>query len=225
MSGEAVAQVLGGFRLTVAGQPVTAWGAGRARALFQYLLLHRDRVVSREELGDALWPRVGATSVKVAVHAVRRVLGDASIVTTERGYQLNGERVTTDLARFESSMRAGTEAARVGDRDAVVAHLTTAMAHYAGPLLPDEDSLWLLDQREWLHTQALRGAHELCRAALDAGDDWTVIQWARRASLIDPYDFDAYELIVAAHHRLGLRGQARRWTDVAARANAELIQA
>lgn len=231
MTGEVLVQTLGGFALTVDGRPVTVWRAGRARAVFQYLLLHRGRTVSREQLREALWPHLGpqaaATSVKVAVHAVRRALGGPArsglIASTERGYQLNGEQVTADLFLFEAAVAGAADAARAGDPARSAALARTALSHYGGLLLPDDDSCWLHEHREWLRSQALRAARLLCQRARDAGDDWEVIQWSRRATQIDPDDLDSYELLVAAHHRLGLRAQAVRWDGLAEQTAERLV--
>src|SRR5689334_12128100 len=45
---------LGSFRLALSGRPVLNWRAGKARALFQYLVSHRARPVAREAIMEAL---------------------------------------------------------------------------------------------------------------------------------------------------------------------------
>jgi DNA-binding winged helix-turn-helix (wHTH) protein/TolB-like protein/Flp pilus assembly protein TadD len=53
--------------------------AGRAFDVLEYLLRHRDRVVGKEELLSAVWPRVVVeeNNLNQAVSAIRRALGDS----------------------------------------------------------------------------------------------------------------------------------------------------
>ena len=82
------------------GSQVLDLGGSRARATLAYLALHRDRLVTRERLVDALWASPPATSAKVlqmAVSRLRKELGGL-IVSEPRGYRLavSGERVDVD---------------------------------------------------------------------------------------------------------------------------------
>ena len=53
--------------------------AGRAFDVLEYLVRHRDRVVGKDELMSAVWPRVVVepNNLTQAVSAIRRVLGDS----------------------------------------------------------------------------------------------------------------------------------------------------
>src|SRR2546429_2971538 len=71
-------QCLGTFAVTVRGTPIRRWQAGKARALFQYLLLRRGTPVPRGTLLEALWPDADTSlSLRVAVHALRQILAVA----------------------------------------------------------------------------------------------------------------------------------------------------
>lgn len=84
-----------GFELDGAKRELRAEGTVRflqpqAFAVLEYLLRHRDRVVSKQELLEALWPDtvVGDGSLRKAIHAVRAVVGDSCIRTVARhGYR------------------------------------------------------------------------------------------------------------------------------------------
>jgi DNA-binding winged helix-turn-helix (wHTH) protein/TolB-like protein/tetratricopeptide (TPR) repeat protein len=91
----------GRFRLDPAGRRLTDEQgavlplAGRAFDVLEYLIRHRDRVVGKEELLAAVWPRliVEENNLTQAVSAIRRALGDsrdtAEFVATVagRGYR------------------------------------------------------------------------------------------------------------------------------------------
>ena len=53
--------------------------AGRAFDVLEYLVRHRDRVIDKDELLSAVWPRVvvEANNLTQAVSAIRRALGDS----------------------------------------------------------------------------------------------------------------------------------------------------
>ena len=143
----AYAALLGGFRLTVRGRPVTAWRAGKSQALFQYLVLHRDRPVHRDRLRAELWPHLvppaGATSVKAAVHGVRRVLrplargaAPVELRLTRDGYLLTGDGLRTDVDDFLRAVRAGDTARHARDFDAAAEHYRRALREIAARCCP-----------------------------------------------------------------------------------------
>src|SRR5262249_34405860 len=50
------ARLLGPFEFLVNGQPVQHWRGNRGRMLLAYLLLHRGRPLTGDELGGVFWP-------------------------------------------------------------------------------------------------------------------------------------------------------------------------
>src|ERR1043165_4596291 len=75
-------------RMLVDGKPV-ALGA-RAFDLLLVLIEHRDRVVSKDELLELVWPEteVEENNLAVQISALRKVLGGGAIATvTGRGYR------------------------------------------------------------------------------------------------------------------------------------------
>src|SRR5918994_3429265 len=72
-----------------------AIGQGRQRALFAYLLLHANEVVSRERLVDELWgehpPSTAGAMVHNHVSSLRKVFaaaGPVALETRGHGYRL-----------------------------------------------------------------------------------------------------------------------------------------
>jgi DNA-binding winged helix-turn-helix (wHTH) protein len=82
--------------------------------LLVYLVEHRDRVVSKDELREALWPQVAVTenSVMQCVAEARRVLGDDSReprfirTVSKSGYQFIAA-VTVDEGAAPAPERGG----------------------------------------------------------------------------------------------------------------------
>src|SRR5919106_2185318 len=93
-------RILGPLAVVVDGESVPL-GAPKQRALLAALLLHRNQVVSREGLIDAVWgerpPEAAARSLQVYVHGLRRALRSDRIETHRTGYRLRVEPEELDL--------------------------------------------------------------------------------------------------------------------------------
>ena len=82
-----------------------ALGGSKQRALLALLLLHANRVVSRDRLIDELWdgspPETASTALQVHVSQLRKALGRDAIVTQAPGYLVTVEPGALDSERFE----------------------------------------------------------------------------------------------------------------------------
>ncbi len=99
-------RVLGPLEVLDAGRPLDL-GAPRQRALFAFLLLHANEVVSADRLAEALWPeeipKTAAKAIQVYVSALRKAFGSARHVLETRapGYVLRVAPGELDLHLFE----------------------------------------------------------------------------------------------------------------------------
>jgi two-component SAPR family response regulator len=219
-----VVRCLGGFDLSVDGQSHEQWRAGRARALFQYLVMHRGRLISRERLIEALWPDPDAlaagTSLKVAVHALRQSLGQLpglSVVAQESGYQLQAPRLWLDVEQFERLCRLGQQFEASGKMAAAEAAYARAVDLYAGDFLPEVWADWAVFRREGLKDQFLFVLAKLADAAAKAADWHACIRWCRLILDQDWCREDAFRLLMLSHARLGQPSRVRRWFEVCER--------
>jgi hypothetical protein len=104
------ARVFGPLELSVAGVRVSRWSSLKARAVFQYLLIHQDRPVRREVLMELEWPDHNHNSARnnlnVALCSLRNTLDwggpDVQAVLHREGcYLLNpAVKVSTDTSHF-----------------------------------------------------------------------------------------------------------------------------
>ena len=114
-------------------------GAPRQRALFAFLLLHANEVVSTDRLAEALWPegipRTAAKAIQVYVSALRKSLGNARDVLETRapGYVLRVAPGELDLHEFERLLAAASGE----DAGARAATLREALALWRGAPLAD----------------------------------------------------------------------------------------
>lgn len=194
---------LGGFELE--GETVEAggWSYVRPRELLLFLLLN-PRGVTRQEIGDAIWPDATSAQVKnsyhVTLHHLRRRLGDpAWIVLSGERYRLARERgIEWDAERFEDDMHSllRDHAAPCPER------LEEALSRYRGPLLDGAgDARWLETARDRYRRLHVDGLMLLARTR-EADGEWerAAEAWSRL--------IDADELNEEAHRGL-MRGWAR----------------
>lgn len=217
---------LGNFRVSAGERTLAHWQAGKARELFQYLLLNKGTVIRREKLVEVLWPDAAwspkASSLKVAVHAVRKVLRSANARSVEirhqdHGYVLEGDGLALDVDEFEACVLAGRAAEDNDDDTRAVAEYSRAADLYAGDLLSTETADWIVGRREYCRTLALQALGHLRADALRRGDQSRTIELCARLLDIDPYYEESYQTLMVTHGRRGELGQVRNWHDICVR--------
>ncbi|MGK4584917.1 AfsR/SARP family transcriptional regulator [Kitasatospora sp. HPMI-4] len=215
--------------MNVDGRPVERWRAGKARNLFQYLLVNRGRVVHRDRLHEILWPESAWTprssSVKVAMHALRRILDGGGtgmppaveILHQDHGYVLHAESIWVDVEEFEAHCADGRAAELRGDHDAATRGYRAALALYGGDFLAVERADWIGEQREWNKSLALQALKYLQEEALCQEDFPSVIALCRRMLEIDIYQEQVYRTLMSVHGELGELGRVKSWYEMCAR--------
>ncbi len=177
-------RLLGRFEVTVDTRPVPAqaWGHRRAEDLVKLLALSPGQRLTRDEVVEALWPRLTATAgvanLHKAAHYARKALGWPEAIMLRRGVVelAPGHRVETDVERLEAG----------GGRDGEVAEL-----------LPDDR------YEEWTATYRDRLA-ELRAAALRRQGRWEELL------RIDPADEEISRVVMREHAAVGDRVAAAR---------------
>ena len=135
-------QVLGPLTVTKNGKPVHL-PAGRQQVVLAMLLLDANRVVSLEQLIDAVWdidpPATARVQIQICVSSLRRLLyrpGQAdAIVTRQPGYQLAAATEALDAASFEALVADADRATEAGDPARAAARLRAALALFRGTVL------------------------------------------------------------------------------------------
>lgn len=181
-------------------------------ALLTYLALENSGALHRrEKLVGLFWKDSDETkargSLSVAVHHLRRLLGEDVVV--KRGREEVGicpDALRVDVHEFERAARNG--------------ELERAAELYRGPLLDGfhlegagEFSRWLENQRHRLHVQCLEVLTRLARAELGR-DLIGARRWARRAAALAPYDEKAHRLLMEILVRSGHAAEALRTYSV-----------
>ena len=213
---------LGSFRLALNGRPILNWRAGKARALFQYLVSHRSRPVAREAIMEALWPDAdqspaGAT-LKVVVHRLRKALSrttdELDIQAAEDGYRLDAPNLWVDVEEFERLCAVGRRHESLGQGLAAAASYAQAADLYGGDFLEDVFDEWVILRRERLKDQYLRVLARLTDAAYANADYESCIERCQQILTHDPCREQAYRFLMLCYSHLGQRGRVQRWYEV-----------
>jgi DNA-binding SARP family transcriptional activator len=210
---DVAACVLGPLELSVSGVPVLRWSSLKARAVFQYLLIHQSRPVRREVLMELEWPNHSHTSARnnlnVALCSLRNTLDwrglDVQAILHKEGCYLLNPALTwwTDRNEFRSMIHSARSARQLGDTQQAVDACRSAVQLYRGPLFEDDlEGEWFLAERRHLKELYLQALEHLAEIYCDSGELVIAIDFGQQAISTDP----CYE----AAHRLLMRCYARQ---------------
>lgn len=203
--------LLGGAVVRENGNPLGGPAAHRHRLALLALLAANASPVSRDKLIAMLWPERdtegGRNLLKVAVHELRKLLGEQTIRTTGDQLSLGPAALPCDLLEFEAALAAGAE--------------EKAVAVYGGPFL---DGFYLKDAPEferWVEAQrnrlatAYSGALEKLGATAERSNDWrNAVQWWRKLAAEDPMRADNTLRLMRALDASGDRRAALRQAEL-----------
>ena len=207
--------LLGSFRVTLDGRPVTAFKSNKVRALLAYLAVEADQPHRREVLAGLLWPdwpdSDAFSNLRYALSDLRRVIGDR---TSEPPYLL----ITRDTLQFNPSSDYSLDArpiVELGDETAThsadLGQLERAVALYRGSFLEgfslDDSAVfeqWTLFTRERLARQVSSARHRLATTYEQRGEFARAQSCARRQIELEPWDEVAHQQLMRT---LALGGQ------------------
>jgi DNA-binding SARP family transcriptional activator len=223
-TGQLRVRFLGEFSVVLGGQEITSWGAGKARHLFQYLLLNHGQVIPAERLQKALWPNTEASrlssSLRVAAHALRQILCRAPddgqqaglrIDYRNVGYVIQVADLWADIAEFQAAVREGLRNDRAGRPAQAAVLLRRAVELYRGDFLVAEDADWAVGRREFFKSLMITALVTLRDQSLRAGDLPTTIELAQQILELDRYHEDSYRLLIEIHCQRGEIERAYSW--------------
>jgi DNA-binding SARP family transcriptional activator len=200
--------LLGSFRVTLDGEPVTAFESDKVRALLAYLAVEAGRPHRREKLVGLLWPDWPEPSARKnlsqALYNLRAAIGDRQadppfLLVTPQTLQFNPDsEYSLDLAHL-AALRDGAPIEQVEEE---AAHHDPFLADFS---LPDSASFeeWATTTREALHRKALEALGRLAEHYQAAGDLEKAIGYARRAVALDPCSETTQRQLI---HLLALSG-------------------
>jgi DNA-binding SARP family transcriptional activator len=156
--------LFGQFRVTLNGHQIVSWPSGRGRAVFKYLLTHRERPIPRDTLMEIFWPdgtpESARNSLNVALHGLRQALRaatDVQVIVFKNGvYRFNPDlQVWLDVDEFRRRVQAGRRMEDAGNSAGAAEEYEQATILYEGDLMADD----LADDWPVLTRERLRVAY------------------------------------------------------------------
>jgi DNA-binding SARP family transcriptional activator len=201
-------------------------GGRRQRSTLALLLLNANRVVSIDELADALYagrpPVTAVTQVHKQIAELRSALGSDAIRTEGSGYVLNLGRQQFDLARFEGLLADAAEPVSRSDAARAATSLREALALWRGEALGDlrSEEFFVAHARR-LEELRLTAQERLAEADLALGRHAEVAAELESLVALHPLHESLRALQMLALYRSGRQAEA---LDVFRRTRAELVE-
>jgi DNA-binding SARP family transcriptional activator len=221
-------KMLGGLAFYHDGRRTGAALGSSGRLLAAYLVEFPGRIHRRERLAELFWrdldPDRSRAALNTALWRVRKLLADERAGEADSPLFTSGsevvfesaERLSVDTHRFDGSAQtalvANSTVARANSQA-----LEDAAAGYAGSFLEGDDSVWVIAERERLHSLYVRCLNEMIRVYFTEGRYENAITAARRILAVDPFRESVQRSVALLLVLNGQRAQAiqelRRWSD------------
>jgi DNA-binding SARP family transcriptional activator/tetratricopeptide (TPR) repeat protein len=214
------------LRVSVLG-PLRAWygdqelslGPARQRALFAVLVADANRLVSRDEIIEAVWgaaaPATAPGSVYTYISGLRRVLAAgenrppaADVLTSgPAGYSLRIAPGNLDSGRFTELCARAEDLQAAGDPVAAAGVLDQALRLWHGDAYAGISGDRVELERTRLAERRMAAVERRARIAMDLGDDGLI---AELAGLVrdHPLHEPLHELLIQALYRAGRSAEA-----------------
>jgi DNA-binding SARP family transcriptional activator len=204
-------QLLGAVQVWRDGEEVDL-GGPLQRALLACLLLSVGRVVSREDLIDALWetepPPRAARSLETKVSRLRAALGDSvSVVARGGGYMLDAPSDELDVHRFERALEQA-RSLLAEDPSKARARLEAALALWRGHAMGGVPEGALAVERARLEDERLEALEARIDADLALGEAASLVGELQAIRLEHPARERFTEQLMLALYRSGRQADA-----------------
>lgn len=218
----------GALRITLPGGRelrTPDWESHKARAIFNYLLFHREAPggVPREKILEAIWPEAPADTVERTFHStlslLRRTLGGggdvwATVVQSGGCYrlQLEGD-CWIDCEEFDAAWREAQRFESRGNPFRAQAAYRRAAELYHGDFLEDSFLDWTDAWRDRFRATSVELFLRLALLHLEAWRPAESLRYSQRVLERDALDERAHRAAMRAYHALGQRRAALEQYD------------
>ena len=204
------ASALGPLEVRVAGERVPRWNSLKARAVFQYLLIHQDRPTRRDALMALQWPEHSHNSARnnlnVALYSLRNTLdglgqGAQPILYRDGCYILNPDLTWwIDRNEFLSSVDYAQQARRAGRPEQVIDAYGRAIQLYRGPLFEDDGAgEWYLPEQRRLNDLYGQALEDVAETYFELGQIPEALQFGQLAIGNDPCSEAMHRLLMRCY--------------------------
>jgi predicted ATPase/DNA-binding SARP family transcriptional activator len=206
--------ILGSIQVVTQGRSLVV-GGEKPRRLLGMLILHRNAMVSTDQLLQAIWgddlPESGTATLQSYVSRLRRVLPPPiELISEPPGYRLAVGRAMTDVDRFEDALATGMDQLD-SDPTAALACLDDALAEWRGDALAEfSDESWARGEAVRLQELRLHASEARLTALLALGMDEAAASDAESLTVDHPWRERPWRALLLALHHMGRQGDALR---------------
>ncbi|MFJ9840984.1 AfsR/SARP family transcriptional regulator [Kitasatospora sp. NPDC101155] len=212
-------QVLGPVQAWLDGTPLSL-GSPQQQAVLTTLLLHSGRLVTTQDLVDALWgdrpPTQAVAALRTYISRLRSVIEPRRavrrpaelLISVADGYALRIPGEALDLTVFERLSAEAAAARASGDRHEAHRLLVEALGLFSGRPLTGIPGPYADAQRLRLAERQVAAAEELCAAALDIGLHAEIVGELNNLTAEHPLRERLRELLMLALYRCGRQAEA-----------------
>ncbi|MEK5025240.1 response regulator [Paenibacillus sp. FSL M7-1046] len=196
----------GGFEIYKAdhAEPIR-FPTAKAEELFAYLLVHRNKYISKWTLCDSLWPEVHSAeksdhNLHTAVYRMKKTLRDTGIgvrISSQRGsYRMECEDIC-DYVMFEQAV---THTLKMDNGN--IEALTKAVQLYKGSLFGNRDYPWCEAERERMSRYFASLSKKLAKLHLEKRQYHEAVEVLQSVLSYVPFDGEAHEILLRTYIHL-----------------------
>ncbi|MFO7817719.1 MAG: BTAD domain-containing putative transcriptional regulator, partial [Desulfovibrionales bacterium] len=183
-------------------------------AMLKYMMAKGGTNVPDHALLDALWPDsdgdAAYNAFKTTLYRLRKMLGKKDAVVYEQGVlAFNAFIVWTDIFAFASCCsRVDKDLEEQDCVETALQLLNELLLLYRGPFIPEEQSSWVIPQREKLRSRFLSAIQKIADQLEHQGQEEKAINCCRQALEIDPLLEALYPRLMQTYVHLGKKTEA-----------------
>ena len=212
---------LGLFQAYLDDNLVESWPSGKGKAIFKYLITHREFPTAKEVLMELFWPGAdpdaARNNLNVAIYGLRQALRSANpgfshILFQDDAYLINPElEVWVDVEEFEERYRVAQKLEQESNLDKAIRDYIAAEALYQHEFIAeDRYDDWILSRRQQLKTIYLNLLERLSRFHFKVGDFPSCISICQKMLTVDSCREDTHRLLMRCYKRQDQRYLALR---------------
>jgi DNA-binding response OmpR family regulator len=186
------------------------WRNKPAKTIFKLLFTNRGKRYPKDILAEELWPETdpdaASNRLRVAIHELRKSIGDrgrrgkglAYIAQQEGAYYFDPAPLCwSDAEAFDQQVRQGREQAQRGDLDSGLQAYRQAEALYQGDYLRDDPFFeWSIATRERLRETHLTMLADAARLHALRGSPDEAASFCRKILRIEPWREEVYRRLM-----------------------------
>lgn len=219
-------KIFGSLKMAMSNKygPELEWQREKAKEMFLYFLMNRDRYIPKEEMMQQLWGELDEKSAdrnfKVTLNALLKALEPERqarepsffILRNKNMYRLNPKAtIITDRNLFLEHAEKGM---KHDDPKEALDQLLAALAFYEDAPFEDMRNVeWLEQEKSKLENKRISVLERTAQICMKLKRYNDAIAYAENILKIDPTWEEAYRILMMAYYRLDNRPQSIKWYE------------